>query len=332
MDLDDLYRLLGGAHVQAQAIVDTVRDPLLVLDEDLSILSANPAFYRTFSTGRDDTLGKRFELLDDGQWQIPELQFLLEKVIPKSAAVLDYEVTTEFPKIGPRTMLVSAQRLVHPEDGRRLLLLSIVDATEQRAKDREKDLLIGEVRHRVKNLLAVIRALAKQTSVAGRTAEQYRDIFLGRFGALARALEVSIDQNETDLRHLVNAVLEPYEGDGQTIKIDGAPVVPLQARQAMSVGMILHELATNALKYGALSAPGGQVTISWTTVKEQDDLEQVHMQWTESGGPTPVSSNQKGFGTRLIHSAAERELGGKVDLEFRPGGLVVSQSFPLRAQ
>ncbi len=332
MDLDDLYRLLRGAHVQAQGIVDTVRDPLLVMDEDLCILSANPAFYRTFATGRDDSLGKRFEQLGDGQWQIAELQFLLEKVIPKSSAILDYEVTAEFPKIGPRTMLVSAQRLVHPEDGRRLLLLSIVDATEQRGKDNEKDLLIGEVRHRVKNLLAVTRALAKQTSVAGRTAEQYRDTFLGRFGALARALEVTIDRSSSDLPDLAKAVLEPYAGDGQTIKIDNAPVVPLQARQAMSLGMILHELATNALKYGALSAQGGQVALSWTTGKEQDGLEQVHMQWTESGGPAPVSPSQKGFGTRLIRSAAERELGGKVDLEFRPGGLVVSQSFPLRAQ
>lgn len=73
MDLDDLYRVLRSAHVQAQGIVDTIRDPLLVLDAGLKILSANPAFYKTFRSGRDDVLGKSLSELGDGQWNIPEL-------------------------------------------------------------------------------------------------------------------------------------------------------------------------------------------------------------------------------------------------------------------
>ena len=170
LDLDELYRLLRGSHVQAIGIVNTLRDPLLVLDGDLTIISANPAFYRTFQTSGDDTIGVPFPDLGNGQWNIPELRGLLDDVIPKSAAIIDHEVRADFPRVGLRTMLVSAQRLQHPEHGRRILLLSIVDATERRRVEEEKDILIGELDHRIKNLMAVTRALAAHTAVSGRSA------------------------------------------------------------------------------------------------------------------------------------------------------------------
>ncbi|MCZ0964087.1 HWE histidine kinase domain-containing protein [Paracoccus benzoatiresistens] len=209
MDLDELYRLLRGSHVQAVGIVNTLRDPLLVLDDDFRVLSANPAFYGTFSTSRDETIGTALADLGNGQWDIPELRLLLEQVIPKSTSVIDYEVRAEFPHIGQRTMLVSAQRLSHPDSGQRILLLTIVDATEKRKADDDKDILIGELGHRIKNLLAVTRAIARRTEVEGRSAEAYRDDFLGRFDALARSLAVSTQETEADLSQLVRAVMEP---------------------------------------------------------------------------------------------------------------------------
>lgn len=114
MDLDELYRVLRGSHVQAVSIVNTLRDPLVVLDDDFRVLSASPAFYRTFSTNRDETIGTAFADLGNGQWNIPDLTFLLEQVIPKATSVVDYEVRAAFPHLGSRTMLVSAQRLSHP--------------------------------------------------------------------------------------------------------------------------------------------------------------------------------------------------------------------------
>jgi PAS domain-containing protein len=86
LDLDELYRLLRGSHVQAVSIVNTLRDPLVVLDEGFRILSASPAFYRTFSTNRDETIGTAFADLGNGQWNIPELRLLLEEVIPRSTS------------------------------------------------------------------------------------------------------------------------------------------------------------------------------------------------------------------------------------------------------
>ncbi|WP_347140684.1 HWE histidine kinase domain-containing protein [Paracoccus sp. SSK6] len=188
MDLDELYRVLRGSHVQAVSIVNTLRDPLVVLDDAFRVLTANPAFYGTFSTSRDETIGTALADLGDGQWNILELRLLLEQVIPRSTSVIDYEVRATFPQIGPRTMLVSAQRLSHPDNGKRILLLTIVDATEKRQADAEKDILIGELNHRIKNLMAVTRAIARRTAVEGRSAGEYRDDFLGRFDALGRSL------------------------------------------------------------------------------------------------------------------------------------------------
>jgi PAS domain-containing protein len=114
MQLEDLYRLLRSEHVQAQGIVDSLEEPLLVLDQAGCVLTGNRGFFETFKVARDDTVGRSLFALGDGQWDIPELRFLLSEIIPKSTAIIDYEVEADFPTIGRRTMCVSARRLVHP--------------------------------------------------------------------------------------------------------------------------------------------------------------------------------------------------------------------------
>jgi nitrogen-specific signal transduction histidine kinase len=155
MNLEDLYRLMRTEHVQAQGIVDTIGDPLLVLDGELCVQTANRAFYNTFKVSRDETIGQHLYELGNGQWNIADLRRLLEDVIPRSAAVLDYEVEHDFPGLGRRMMLLSAHRLFHPDNISRSLLLSMVDATERHKREAEQDLLLGELRHRIKNLLAM---------------------------------------------------------------------------------------------------------------------------------------------------------------------------------
>ncbi|TIV43533.1 MAG: PAS domain-containing protein, partial [Mesorhizobium sp.] len=129
MNMEDLYRLLRTGHVQLQGIVDTVVDPLLVLDEGLSVQNASRSFFEMFKVDRDETIGQHIYELGNGQWDIPELRHLLSAVIPKSTAVINYEVEHDFPDIGRRTMLLTARTLHHPDNGSRSLLLSIVDAT-----------------------------------------------------------------------------------------------------------------------------------------------------------------------------------------------------------
>jgi PAS domain-containing protein len=141
MNLEDFYRVIRNGHVRAQGIVDTVPDPLLVLDFSLCVETANRAFHEAFKVSQDETIGKHLYELGNRQWDIPVLRHLLEDVIPKSTAIIDYEVTHDFPNIGRRTMLLTAHRLHHPDNISRTLLLSMVDATERRKRETQHDLV-----------------------------------------------------------------------------------------------------------------------------------------------------------------------------------------------
>ncbi|MCA1407312.1 PAS domain-containing protein [Ensifer sp. IC3342] len=328
MNLEDLYRLLRKGHLEAQGIIDTVPDPLILLDENLCVLTASRAFFSTFKVDRDETIGQHLYDLGNGQWDIPELRRLLEEVIPKSTAVVDYEVEHNFPSIGHRTMLVSAHRLFHPDNNSRTLLLSIVDATARRQHEAEQDMLLGELRHRMKNLLALVQAMARQTTVKGRSGEEYRDAFLGRFNALVEAHDLAYSKgDETDLREMLERTLEPYSENPAAVLVEPGPTVPLASRQFMSLSLILHELATNAIKHGALSAPKGKIRLRWEV--EEASARHLRLVWQESGGPPVVPPVSSGFGTQLIEFAAGRELGGSVELNYAQSGLVVEIVVPI---
>src|SRR3712207_797952 len=134
--------------VQAQSIVDPVREPLLVLDAGLCVQAASRSFFEVFRVGRDETLGRHLYELGEGQWDVPELRRLLEEVIPRSVAVEGYEVEHDFPRLGRRTMRLDARKLFHPDNNGTTLLLAIEDVTDGRRKEQERELLLGELRHR----------------------------------------------------------------------------------------------------------------------------------------------------------------------------------------
>lgn len=329
MNLEDFYRVVRNGHVRAQGIVDTVPAPLLVLDQDLCVETANRAFHEIFNVSQDDTIGKHLYELGNGQWNIPELRRLLEDVIPKSSIVVDYEVEHDFPHLGRRTMLLTAHRLHHPDNIGRTLLLSMVDATERRKHESEKDVLLGELRHRIKNLLALVQAMARQTSVEGRSAQEYRDAFLGRFNALVRAHELAFSENKNlGLREVVERTLEPYAANSPAVVIEPGPQVVLSPKQLQPLSLILHELATNAVKYGALSVASGQIRVKWDL--ETGGARHLRLRWQEVGGPPPAPPAAAGFGTRLIQVAAA-ELGGHPDLVYSPVGLNAEIIVPLES-
>jgi two-component sensor histidine kinase len=327
MNLEDIYRLLRGEHVQAQGIVDTVQSPLLVLDQDCCILNASRSFFETFKVNRDETIGHSLFKLGNGQWDIPELRLLLRDVVPKSVVVEGYEVEHDFPVLGRRRMILSARRLFHPDNNSTTLLLSMEDATTRLQREEERELLLDELRHRVKNLLGVVLALARQTEAAGRTGEEYRDAFLGRFEALVQAHALtSAEEGDGDLHGLVNASLLPYAADLTMITVTPGPAVTLAPAQILPLALILHELATNAVKYGALSALQGRVEVDW----EVDPNERrLRLHWRELGGPPVKPPARRGFGSRLIDFAATRELGGTAELTFASNGLTSTVEIPL---
>jgi PAS domain S-box-containing protein len=155
-----------GGRVLAQAIVDTIREPLLVLDKDLRVVTASRSFYLTFRLDREDVQGRPVYTLGDGQWNIPELRELLEKILPRHTVMEAYEVEQDFPDIGRRRMLLNAREVFKQKNDRKLILLAIEDVTERRAAERktaellqQKDILLREMHHRVANSLQIIASI-----------------------------------------------------------------------------------------------------------------------------------------------------------------------------
>lgn len=207
--------------------------------------------------------------------------------------------------------------------GRVVLAVSTFEDVAERLRAEESQrLLASELSHRVKNTLAVVQVLAAQTLARSGSLAEFGDAFQGRLEALARAhgLVLRAHWNGVDLRALAEEELAPHEG---RVSIEG-PTVTLPPKQAVAMGLVLYELASNALRHGALSAPAGRLHLAWRCEPEQGG---IRLTWRERGGPTPREPAE-GFGTRLIRRAADLELGGRADLLLKDDGLCWELRFP----
>jgi two-component sensor histidine kinase len=187
------------------------------------------------------------------------------------------------------------------------------------------DLLIEELNHRVKNTLAILQAIATQTFRSASRAE--REKFEGRLGALAEAHNLLSQEKwqGSELQDVIARVLQPYLLSGPGRMRMFGPKVPLSPRLAVVLSMIVHEIATNAAKYGALSNDTGTVALDWE-VLEEGDGRKLRMIWAEAGGPHVTAPVQRGFGSRLIERSARDQLGGEATVDFLPHGVVYTVS------
>lgn len=187
----------------------------------------------------------------------------------------------------------------------------------------EQRVLIQELSHRVRNMLGLVQALAGQTTASGAEAQAFRDMFLGRLAALARAENLVFEDHaqHLDLAQLAQRALEPFIAErSEAVAIDG-PTLWFPARKGRILGLVLHELATNATKHGALSVPEGRVALSWH-IEEIENDRRARLVWSEENGPTiDEPPTRRGFGTRLLEQLAGYELDGTATLEHRPEGL-----------
>ena len=194
------------------------------------------------------------------------------------------------------------------------------DITERKHAEERQDLLVAELDHRVKNVLARVTVVAKQTRDGSRTMDQFVKALDGRIQSMAAAhslLSLSRWQG-VGLKDLVRDQLAPYATDANA-KVSGANIM-LTAATTQALAMVLHELVTNAAKYGALSVPDGQVSVSWTDPAGRDGTN-LTITWRETGGAQVSNPAQFGFGTSLIRGLVPHELGGVVDLAFEPEGV-----------
>ena len=216
------------------------------------------------------------------------------------------------------------------DDGRRPVrgVFAVVDVTETKTAQMHSEYLIRELNHRTKNLMSVVGAIARQ--VARHSApEEVVDNLVARIGALARNQDAMVEgpSGHFELGAVIREQLTGVEGDRQhQVQTDG-PRLSVAAQPAQTYAMVIHELLTNSLKYGALSVPEGQVALRWRV----EPGPQVLLEWSETGGPPVVPPEREGFGSQLLRRYAEASLSGTVGMAFDPGGLRFSLRAPLSA-
>ena len=203
-----------------------------------------------------------------------------------------------------------------------------LDELERRA--REQSVLARELGHRVVNVLGLVQALASQTGVEGRSAQEFRDAFMGRLQAMSKAESLVFEENgeAADPRRIAEDILAPHRDDRpDAIAID-VPSVRLSARKGRMFGLALHELATNAAKYGALTVEEGTVRLE-ARVDDDADPPRLIVRWQEFNGPRVAPPERRGFGTLLLERAVSREMEGEAELEYHPEGLIYRLTVPL---
>ena len=226
---------------------------------------------------------------------------------------------------------------LHKDSSRRWIMLAgaslddgtfvkyCIDISDRKHAEQERELLTRELSHRVKNMFAVVQALATQSASLG-SVQAFREAFLGRLHALAEAHDLLLDAHwrGADLKAVVVQAMAAFPADDRgPVEISGEPMT-LTAQQSLGLGLVLHELATNAAKHGALSHPDGRLRISWRT--ESPDL---RLRWEERGGPSVVPPSATGFGSRLIETICRHQLAGTVERDYVPEGLVCEITFPV---
>jgi two-component system CheB/CheR fusion protein len=212
--------------------------------------------------------------------------------------------------------------------GRVAMLLR--DTTERRRAEETQKLLLGELNHRVKNMLTVVQSVAMQTQRTAASPEDFIEAFDDRLQALARAHELlaKAEWTHAELGELARGVLDAFDaGDGGRIRIKGPPA-RLTPGAAIALGMALQELGANAAKHGALSSPGGRAELVWRIEEDGSDARLV-LDWREIDGPTVRPPTRRGFGTRMLTEGVAAEVGGTVDLRFPPGGAECTMRMPL---
>ncbi|QIG97318.1 MULTISPECIES: sensor histidine kinase [unclassified Bradyrhizobium] len=217
------------------------------------------------------------------------------------------------------------------EDGKPSQILSISrDITELAEFQEQQKFLTAELQHRIKNSLAMVAAIANQT-IRGNDMEAAREAFTARLITLSHAHDILVQTSWTSapIKDVIEGALAPHRPSQDRIDVSG-PEMLLPPKPALAIALAIHELATNAAKYGALSSSEGKVTILWKTNASASNSS-FQFEWVEKGGPRVVEPEQskRGFGTRLIERLLKNDFGGEVVLNFKPDGLVCTLSAPL---
>jgi PAS domain S-box-containing protein len=318
---------LRESEARFRAIFEQANDFLVTTTLDNEITSVNPAVIEAIGYPADEIIGRSInDFMDPDQFALSMDAFnrklehggstrLTVKVRARDGRELIWEVNSQ---------------LSLDEQGRPVALHAIArDMTEAKRAEAHLRLLVDELNHRVKNTLAIVQGIAQQSFKDDVPPRQARAAFEGRLAALSEAHNLLTREHWSvvSMRQIIDDALRPHGGESGRFTLDG-PDLTILPKTAISLALAIHELATNAVKHGALSRPEGQVTIIWRRVREGGPARLI-LTWQEQGGPPVTIPTRRGFGTRMIERGLAAELGGTVTIDFRPEGLVCTVDAPL---
>ena len=298
------------------AVVHSAEDAIVSKDLNGTVKSWNEAACRIFGYAAEEIVGKSILMIIPGDRQNEETRILDR--IRRGERIVGFE-TVRRHKDGSNVDVSLTVSPVRNAYGQIIGASKIArDIADRKRTEREKELLVDEIKHRVKNTLASVQAMANQT--LGKTPAAERRAFSARLQALAEAHDLLTQRRWTsaDLGTSVECAVRPFTKGKGHVAMEG-PAVELPANQALAVAMVLHELATNAAKYGALSTSTGSLDISWQRTDDSSGST-VTLNWRETGGPPVRPPSRRGFGSKLIEQAV-KGIGGSVQLRYDPEGL-----------
>jgi len=299
-------------------IFEQASDFILTTDLGQRITACNPSLAKAIGLPTDEIVGRHVrEFLVPGE--ADRAKDMLSRKVDTGGGVTRYELLIQTVGNGVRRWDVNSSLTV-AADGTPVGIHAVArDVTEKREFDDRQQLLINELNHRVKNTLALVQGLALQSFKLNRSMSEGQEIFQQRLSMLAAAHDLLTRQNweGATMRDIAHDALATYEGAQARVSIRG-PHVVLTPKAAISLVLVLHELATNAAKYGALSVAGGAILVEWTYDR---DSRAFTLQWREFGGPPVSAPARKGFGLRMVEKALSSDMSGKVTLDFAPEGV-----------
>jgi two-component system CheB/CheR fusion protein len=299
---------------------DSLRAFVALLDTDGTLLEVNAAALRAGGVAAEDVVGRKF--WDAAWWSFSqESQDRLKDAVARAAQGESLRYDVPIRGADGETLIIDFQVVpIFDDDGRVIEIVpSAIDVTERVRAEQRKDVLLAELEHRVKNTLATVQAVARFSKRWAKTKEDLARSLSDRLAAISRTHDAltAADWEGERLKSLLRAELTPYlDPDGDRIRYTGDDFL-LSPRNALPAGLALHELATNAVKHGALSVETGRIEV---TVQAEDNTLR-RLEWREIGGPSVEPPEQDGFGMFLIGTLLERELRATVSVDFEASGL-----------
>jgi PAS domain S-box-containing protein len=320
-------RAVRDSEALLRAIGESSAELIFAKDREHRLIYANPATLKAIGRSRDEAIGRT-----EREWYADPAE--AEAIIATDNQVMQSGKVQRFeqqftPPGGNKRIYESTKAAMRDHGGDVIGVVGVsTDITERHRDQAHLNLLVAELNHRVKNTLAIVQSLAHKTFRGAGIEATARTAFDGRLAALATAHNLLTRERweATDLETVVVETLAAQVNDPTSVSIRG-PSVRLDPKTAVSIAMALHELATNAIKYGALSVDGGHVTVRWSSGSA--DEPRLLLDWRESGGPKVTAPTTRGFGSRMIERALASELRGKVTLKFLADGLHCAIDAPL---